>query len=58
MPKVMANGLYRRTLTLRVRMTARIMRERERVKERASFRQGGWSDNTWIVNQVRLKAQL
>jgi hypothetical protein len=36
MPKVMANRLYRQTLTLRVRMTARIMRERERVKERAS----------------------
>jgi hypothetical protein len=31
MPKVMANGLYRRTLTLRVRITARIIRERERV---------------------------
>jgi hypothetical protein len=36
MPKVMANGLYRRTLTLRVRMTVRMMRVRERVKERAS----------------------
>jgi hypothetical protein len=35
MTKVMAKGLYRRTLTLRVRMTARIMRDRERVKERA-----------------------
>jgi hypothetical protein len=35
MPKVMANRLYRRTLTLKVRITARMMRERERVKERA-----------------------
>jgi hypothetical protein len=39
-------------------MTERIMRERERVKERARMHKGGWSDNTWIVNQVRLKAQL
>jgi hypothetical protein len=40
-------------------MTERIIRERERVKERArSDHKGGWSDNTWIVNQVRLKAQL
>jgi hypothetical protein len=38
-------------------MTVRMIRERERVKERASFSRGG-SDNTWIVNQVRLKAQL
>jgi hypothetical protein len=59
MPKVMANGLYRRTLTLRVRITARIIRERERVKERASLHtEDGGSNDTWIVNQVRLKAQL
>jgi hypothetical protein len=38
-------------------MTEWMIRERERVKERAST-QSGWSDNTWIVNQVRLKAQL
>jgi hypothetical protein len=35
-------------------MTERIMRERERVKERASS--SGGSNDTWIVNQVRLKA--
>jgi hypothetical protein len=59
MPKVMANGLYSRTLTLRVRMTERIIRERESVKDRARIaHNSGWSDNTWIVNQVRLKAQL
>ena len=57
MPKVMPKGLYRRTLTLKVRMTVRIMRVRERVKERASTEDGG-SNDTWIVNQVRLKAQL
>jgi hypothetical protein len=39
-------------------MTERIIRERESVKERARIAQRGWSDNTWIVNQVRLKAQL
>ena len=38
-------------------MTDRMMRERERVKERAST-QGSGSNDTWIVNQVRLKAQL
>jgi hypothetical protein len=38
---------------------ARMMRERERVKERASLdHKGGGSNDTWIVNQVRLKAQL
>jgi hypothetical protein len=36
MPKLMAKGLYKWTLTLRVRMMARIIRERERVNERAS----------------------
>jgi hypothetical protein len=36
---------------------ARIMRERERMNERASTK-GGGSNDTWIVNQVRLKAQL
>jgi hypothetical protein len=38
-------------------MTERMMRERERVKERASTEDGG-SNDAWIVNQVRLKAQL
>jgi hypothetical protein len=34
-----------------------MIRVRERVKERASLL-SSWSDNTWIANQVRLKAQL
>ena len=55
----MAKGLYKQTLTLRVRMTERMIRERERVKERARIAHKSFgSDDTWIVNQVRLKAQL
>jgi hypothetical protein len=46
MPKVMVKGLYRQTLTLRVKMTVRMIRERERVIERAST-EGGGSNNTW-----------
>jgi hypothetical protein len=39
-------------------MIERMIRERERVKERARTSKGGGSNDTWIVNQVRLKAQL
>jgi hypothetical protein len=38
-------------------MMVMMIRERERVKERAST-EDGRSDDTWIANQVRLKAQL
>jgi hypothetical protein len=40
-----------------VRIKARRIKVKVKERERAST-QHSWSDNTWIVNQVRLKAQL
>jgi hypothetical protein len=56
MLKDMLKGRLRRSLSLRVRITERMTREREIVKEFTL--KAGKSNNTWIVNQVRLKAQL
>jgi hypothetical protein len=54
--KEMLKGRLRRSLSLSVRITERITREREMVKEFTT--KAGESNNTWIANQVRLKAQL
>ena len=56
MLKEMLKGRLRQSLSLRVRITERITREREMVKEFTT--KAGESNNTWIANQVRLKAQL
>jgi hypothetical protein len=56
MLKVTPRGRLRRSLSLRVRITVKRMRVREMLKD-ITLRAGG-SNNTWIVNQVRLKAQL
>jgi hypothetical protein len=56
MLKEMLKGRLRRSLSLNVRMTERITREREMVKEFTL--EDGASNDTWIGNQVRLKAQL
>ena len=55
-PKEIWKGRLRQSLSLRVRITKRMTREREMVKE--FITKAGESNNTWIVNQVRLKAQL
>ena len=49
-------GDLRRILSLKVKMARKKMRVRE--KERESTMERGGSNNTWIDNQVRLKALL
>ena len=49
-------GRLRRSLSLKVRIAVKRMRQREMVKEVTL--KAGESYNTWIRNQVRLKAQL
>ena len=49
-------GDLRRILSLKVKMARKKMRVRE--KERESTMKCGGSNNTWIDNQVRLKALL
>ena len=49
-------GDLRRILSLKVKIARKRMRVRE--KERESTLGHSWSDNTWIDNQVRLKALL
>jgi hypothetical protein len=56
MLKVTPKGRLRWSLSLRVRMAVKRMRVREMVKDITL--KAGESYNTWIVNQVRLKAQL
>jgi hypothetical protein len=56
MLKVTPRGRLRRSLSLRVRIAVKRMRVREMVKN--VILKAGESNNTWIVNQVRLKAQL
>jgi hypothetical protein len=56
MLKVIPKGRLRWSLSLRVRMVVKRMRVREIVKEVTL--KAGEDDNTWILNQVRLKAQL
>ena len=53
---VIPKGDLRRILSLRVRIAQKRMRVRE--KERESMIGCSGSDNTWIDNQVRLKALL
>ena len=54
--KVTLKGRLRWSLSLRVRIVVKRMRVREMVKDVTL--KAGESNNTWIVNQVRLKAQL
>jgi hypothetical protein len=54
--KVIPRGRLRWSLSLKVRITERRIRVREIVKDITL--KAGESNNTWIVNQVRLKAQL
>jgi hypothetical protein len=56
MLKVTPRGRLRRSLSLRVRIAVKRMRVREMVRDVTL--KAGESNNTWIVNQVRLKAQL
>jgi hypothetical protein len=56
MLKVILRGRLRWSLSLKVRITVKRMRVREMVKDITL--KAGESNNTWIVNQVRLKAQL
>jgi hypothetical protein len=56
MLKVTLKGRLRRSLSLRVRIAVKRIRVREMVREVTL--KAGESNNTWIVNQVRLKAQL
>jgi hypothetical protein len=56
MLKVTPRGRLRRSLSLRVRMIVKRVRVREMLKDVTL--KTGESNNTWIVNQVRLKAQL
>ena len=49
-------GGLRRSLSLRVKIAVKRIRVREIVKEVTL--KAGESYNTWIANQVRLKAQL
>jgi hypothetical protein len=52
--KVTPKGRLRWSLSLRVRIAVKRIRVREMVKE-VTLKAGG-SNDTWIVNQVRLKA--
>jgi hypothetical protein len=56
MLKVTPSGRLRQSLSLRVRIAVKRMRVREMVKDVTL--KAGESNDTWIVNQVRLKAQL
>jgi hypothetical protein len=56
MLKVIPRGRLRRSLSLNVRIAERRIRVKEMVKEITL--KAGESNDTWIVNQVRLKAQL
>ena len=56
MLKVTPKGRLRRSLSLRVRIVVKRIRVSEMVKDITL--KAGESNNTWIVNQVRLKAQL
>ena len=56
MLKVTPKGRLRQSLSLRVRIAVKRMRVREMVKDVTL--KAGESNNTWIANQVRLKAQL
>jgi hypothetical protein len=53
---VIPKGRLRQSLSLKVRIAEKRMRMREMVKDVTL--KAGESNNTWIVNQVRLKAQL
>ena len=53
---VIPMGDLRRILSLKVRIALKRMRMREKERESTMGRSG--SDNTWIDNQVRLKALL
>ena len=54
--KVTPRGGLRQSLSLRVKIAVKRIRVREMVNEVTL--KAGESYNTWIVNQVRLKAQL
>ena len=54
--RVTPRGGLRQSLSLRVKIAVKRMRVREMVKEVTL--KAGESYNTWIANQVRLKAQL
>ena len=54
--KVTPRGGLRRSLSLRVKIAVKRIRVREMVNEVTL--KAGESYNTWIANQVRLKAQL
>ena len=54
--RVTEKGRLRRSLSLKVRIAVKRIRQREMVKEVTL--KTGESYNTWIRNQVRLKAQL
>jgi hypothetical protein len=54
--KVTPRGRLRQSLSLRERITVKRMRVREILRDVTL--KAGESNNTWIVNQVRLKAQL
>ena len=54
--RVIEKGRLRRSLSLKVRIAVKRIRQREMVKEVTL--KAGESYNTWIRNQVRLKAQL
>jgi N12 class adenine-specific DNA methylase len=54
--KVTLRGRLRWSLSLRVRIVVKRIRVRDMVKDVTL--KAGESNNTWIVNQVRLKAQL
>ena len=56
MERVIEKGRLRLHLSLKVRMAVKRMRQREMVKEVTL--KAGESYNTWILDQVRLKAQL
>jgi hypothetical protein len=53
---VTPRGRLRWSLSLRVRIAVKRMRVREMVKDVTL--KAGEGYNTWIVNQIRLKAQL
>ena len=54
--KVTPRGGLRQSLSLRVKIAVKRIRMREMVKEVTL--KAGEGYNTWIANQVRLKAQL
>jgi hypothetical protein len=54
--KVTPRGRLRWSLSLKVRIAVKRIRVRDIMKEVTL--KAGESNNTWIVNQVRLKAQL